>query len=104
MAAKQDFLSLVDLGGKIRRPALVGMQFHHQGAVRPADVLGSIGVGEQFDHAPGELSGLIGDAASGNTSRGNDTFLTSEAFMTTDVVALRTPPEKKFHTNRPDNK
>src|ERR1044071_6566521 len=34
-AAEQNFLSLVDLGGEIRRAPLVGMQFLHQGSVRP---------------------------------------------------------------------
>src|SRR6187397_318255 len=35
----EDLLGLVDLGRKVGRPALVGMQFLHQGTVRPADVL-----------------------------------------------------------------
>src|SRR3954454_17147308 len=42
--------------------------------------------------------------ASGRISRGNDTFLTSDAFVTTDVVAPNAPLEKKFHTSTPDNK
>ena len=41
MAAEQDFLGLVDLGGEVRRAPLVGMQFLHQGLVSPADVVTS---------------------------------------------------------------
>lgn len=37
MTAKKDFLGLVDAGGQIRRPALVGMQLLHQGTVRTRD-------------------------------------------------------------------
>ena len=36
MRAKQSILGLVYTGGEIRRPPLVGMQFLHQGAVRPS--------------------------------------------------------------------
>ena len=39
MRAKQSILGLVYTGGEIRRAPLVGMQFLHQGAVRPADVV-----------------------------------------------------------------
>jgi hypothetical protein len=39
MAAKKHGLSLIDAGGEIRRPPLVGMQFLHEGAVGPRDVL-----------------------------------------------------------------
>jgi len=39
MAAKKNVLGVIDAGRKIRRPPLVGMQFLHEGAVRPADVL-----------------------------------------------------------------
>ena len=39
MAAKQNLFGLVDPGREIRRPPLVGMQFLHQGAVRPADIV-----------------------------------------------------------------
>ena len=42
--------------------------------------------------------------ASGRTSRGNDTFFTNDAFRTTDVVPLCTPPEKKFQTNTPHSR
>src|SRR3954453_23308691 len=42
--------------------------------------------------------------ASGSTSRGNDTFFTSAAYITTDVVPLSTAPEKKFHTSTPQSK
>src|SRR5258708_11086419 len=38
MRAKQSILGLVYTGGEVRRPPLVGMQFLHQRAVRPADV------------------------------------------------------------------
>ena len=40
-AAKQDVFGLIDAGRKVRRPPLVGMQFLHQPAMRPADVLGT---------------------------------------------------------------
>ena len=40
MAAKKNVLGLIDAGRKIRRPPLVGMQFLHQGPVRPADLFG----------------------------------------------------------------
>ena len=39
MAAKKDVLGLIDAGGEIRRPPLVGMQFLHEGAVSAGDVL-----------------------------------------------------------------
>ena len=39
MRAKQSILGLVYTGSEVRRPPLVGMQFLHQGAVRPADVV-----------------------------------------------------------------
>src|ERR1700730_6861613 len=38
MRAKQSILGLVYTGGEVRRPPLVGMQFLHQAAVRPADL------------------------------------------------------------------
>ena len=38
MAAKKNVLGFVDASREIRRPPLVGMQFLHQRAVRPADV------------------------------------------------------------------
>ena len=41
MAAKKDFLGLIDAGRKIRRPPLVGMQFLHQRAVRAGDGVGA---------------------------------------------------------------
>ena len=39
MRAKQSILGLVHTGSEIRRAPLVGMQFLHQGAVSPADVV-----------------------------------------------------------------
>src|SRR5262245_10055495 len=36
---KQDILRLVDAGGKIRRAALIRVKFHHQLAVRGADLI-----------------------------------------------------------------
>ena len=39
MRAKQSILGLVYTGGEVRRAPLVGMQFLHQGAMRPADVV-----------------------------------------------------------------
>src|SRR5271169_4012158 len=39
MATQQDVLGGIDAGGEIRRPPLVGMQFLHESAVRPGDVL-----------------------------------------------------------------
>ena len=41
MSAKQSVLSLVYTGSEVRRAPLVGMQFLHQGAMRPADVVTS---------------------------------------------------------------
>src|SRR3954452_14503902 len=38
MNSKQSILGLVYTGGEIRRPPLVGMQFLHERAVRPADI------------------------------------------------------------------
>src|ERR1700743_2825113 len=38
MRAKQSILGLVYTGGEVRRPPLVGMQFLHKTAVRPADL------------------------------------------------------------------
>ena len=37
MRAKQSILGLVYTGGEVRRPPLIGMQFLHEGAVRPTD-------------------------------------------------------------------
>ena len=37
MRAKQSILSLVYPGSEVRRAPLVGMQFLHEGSVRPAD-------------------------------------------------------------------
>ena len=39
MRAKQSILGLVYTGGEIRRPPLVGMEFLHEGAMRPSDLL-----------------------------------------------------------------
>ena len=39
MRAKQSILGLVYPGSEIRRAPLVGMQFLHQSAVRPADLI-----------------------------------------------------------------
>ena len=39
MRAKKNILGLVYSGSEVRRAPLVGMQFLHQGAVRPADVV-----------------------------------------------------------------
>src|ERR1700753_2833567 len=41
MRAKQGILGLVYTGGEIRRPPLVGMQFLHESAVRPANLVAS---------------------------------------------------------------
>ena len=38
MASKQHVLGLIDTSRPIRRPPLVGMQFLHERAVRPADL------------------------------------------------------------------
>ena len=38
MAAKQDFLGLIDAGRKVRRPPLVGMQFLHERPVSTSDL------------------------------------------------------------------
>ena len=38
MSAHQDSLGFVDLGGKGRRPPVVGMKFLHEGAMRPRDI------------------------------------------------------------------
>ena len=40
MMAQKHVLGLVDAGGEIRRAPLVGMQFLHEGAMRPANLLG----------------------------------------------------------------
>ena len=39
MRAKQSILSLVYTGGEVRRPPLIGMQFLHQPAVGPDDLV-----------------------------------------------------------------
>ena len=39
MRAKKGILGLVYPGSEVRRAPLIGMQFLHQGAVRPADVV-----------------------------------------------------------------
>ena len=39
MALQKSVLGLVYTGSEVRRAPLVGMQFLHQGAVRPADVV-----------------------------------------------------------------
>ena len=39
MRAKQSILGLVYTGSEVRRPPLVGMQFLHEGAVGPTDVV-----------------------------------------------------------------
>ena len=41
MAAKKDFLGLVDASGQVRRTSLIGMQFLHQGAMRARDGIGA---------------------------------------------------------------
>ena len=41
MAAKKDFLGLVDASGQVRRPPLVGMQFLHERAMRARDGIGA---------------------------------------------------------------
>ena len=39
MRTKQSILGLVYTGGEVRRPPLIGMQFLHERAVRPADLV-----------------------------------------------------------------
>ena len=39
MRAKKSILGLVYAGSEVRRAPLIGMQFLHQGAMRPADVV-----------------------------------------------------------------
>ena len=39
MRTKQNLLGLVYTGGEVRRPPLVGMQFLHERAVRPSDLV-----------------------------------------------------------------
>ena len=41
MAARKNFLGLVNASGEIRRPALVGMQLLHQRAVRARNGVGA---------------------------------------------------------------
>ncbi len=41
MASKQHILRFIDAGGKIRRSPLVGMQFLHEGAVGPPNLVGA---------------------------------------------------------------
>ncbi len=41
MSAKQSVLGLVYTGSQVRRPPLIGMQFLHEGAVRPTDLVAS---------------------------------------------------------------
>ena len=43
-------------------------------------------------------------AASGRISRGNETFFTSPALLTTDPHAAERPVEKKFQTSRPESR
>ena len=38
MAAHQDGLGFIDLGGKGRRPPVIGMKFLHEGAMRSRDL------------------------------------------------------------------
>ena len=38
MSARKSFLGLVDAGGKVGRPTLVGMEFLHERAVRARDI------------------------------------------------------------------
>lgn len=38
MAAKQNILGLVHTGREVRRPPLIGVEFLHERAVRPADL------------------------------------------------------------------
>src|SRR5258706_8757958 len=40
MTAKKDLFGLVDAGGEVRRPPLVGMQFLHERPVRSPDLRG----------------------------------------------------------------
>src|SRR5437867_3721395 len=51
----QQVLGLVDLGGEVVRPALVGMQLHHQAAMRGADRL-LVGAGLEAEDAIGLLA------------------------------------------------
>ena len=41
MATKKDLFGFIDASRKVGRPALVGMQFLHQGAVGAPDVVGA---------------------------------------------------------------
>ena len=41
MATKKDFLGFIDSSREIRRPALIGVEFLHQRAMRAADVFGA---------------------------------------------------------------
>ena len=54
MAAKKNFLGLVDAGGEVRRSPLVGMHFLHQRAVRAGD-----GVGARAALQAKDLIGLL---------------------------------------------
>ena len=54
MAAKQNFLGLVNSSGEVRRPPLVGMEFLHQRAVSMPD-----GVGARARLQAKDLIGLL---------------------------------------------
>ena len=43
-------------------------------------------------------------AASERISRGNETFFTMPALLTTTPVPVSTPKEKRFHSSRPANR
>ena len=64
MAAKKDFLSLVNTGGEIGRSPLVGMHFLHERAVRVGD-----GIGARASLQAKDLIGLVLRHFAGGSSR-----------------------------------
>ena len=84
MTAKKDFLGLVDAGGKIRRPPLVGVEFLHQRPVRMAD-----GVGARARFQAKDLIGLLFRHFAAGRSRPARCRVTLRVFTPAGIPAVK---------------
>lgn len=85
MAAKQNFLGLVNASGEIVRPPLVGVQFLHQRPMRARD---SIGVRTRL-HAKDLIGLLLGHFSAGRRSAAPRIRVSLRVFTPTGIPAVK---------------
>ena len=85
MSAHQDSLGFIDLGGKSRRPPVIGMQFLHERPMRPRDLLAR----SPFRNTQDLISFILGHGA-----REALAPVTAPASRVAVTIACRTPAGK----------